>query len=118
MRNACWRAKEIVSDNMASLNINRISRSGVLIIIIGYWRLIRSIFEVQEGCDLDFVMIRKSILRRNQCKGDQRDRPLGSDAEEACMSFILTVKEKQVNNGYFCIFHYQKVHNNFEYLSK
>ena len=35
----------------------------------------------------------KSRLRRNQRKGDQGDRPLHPDAEEARMALILTEKE-------------------------
>ena len=44
MWNTCRRTRESVFDKMASLNINQNSKSCVLIIIIGYRRLARSIF--------------------------------------------------------------------------
>ena len=72
-------------------------RSCILIIIIGYRRLARSIFdglrsghraERQDGTGL-----LKSRYRRNQRKGDQGERPLHPDAEEARMALIHMEKE-------------------------
>jgi len=57
-------------------------RSCVLIIIIGYRRLARSIFDVQV-CDLDIVLKCKTLkcrLRRSQRKDDKGDRHSYPDA--------------------------------------
>jgi hypothetical protein len=56
-------------------------RSCVLIIIIGYRRLARSIFGTQ-GCELDIELKGKTLksrLRRNQSKSDQGNHPIYPD---------------------------------------
>ena len=66
-------------------------RGCVLIIIIGYRRLVSSIFDVQV-CDLDIVLKCKTLkcrLRRSQRKDDKDDRHSHPDAVEAQKALIL-----------------------------
>ena len=70
-------------------------RSCVLIIIIGYRRLVSSIFDVQV-CDLDIVLKCKTLkcrLRRSQHKDDKGDRHSYPDAVEARMKLIIPSEE-------------------------
>ena len=77
-------------------------RSCVLIIIIvGYWRLARSIFDVQV-CDLDIVLkckTLKSRFRRRQCKDDKGDRHSYPDAAEDQKLPIIAEKENVPPTG-------------------
>jgi len=78
-------------------------RSCVLIIIIGYRRLARSIFDVQV-CDLDIVLkckTLKSRFRRRQCKNDKGDRHSYPDAAEDQKLQILPEKENVPPTGTF-----------------
>ena len=69
-------------------------RGCVLIIIIGYRRLVSSIFDVQV-CDLDIVLKCKTLkcrLRRSQRKDDKDDRHSHPVAVEAQKALILPRK--------------------------
>ena len=85
-------------------------RSCVLIIIIGYRRLPRSIFDVQV-CDLDIVLkckALKSRFRRRQRKDNKGDRHSYPDAVEDQKLPILAEKENVPPTGTFVYFTIKK----------
>ena len=119
-RNTCWRSRQIVSDKVISFKISWNSRSSVIIIIIGYLRLSRSIFEVQV-CDLDFVLQGMTDVRADTAEINER-------MTNKIVIYILMLQTPAMH-GYLPIkrmfpqqvfrkFHCRKVHNNFEYLSR
>ncbi len=95
--------RESASDKMASLNKSE-HRSCVLIIIIGYRRLARSIFDVLVCDDLDIVLnckTLKSRFRKRQRKDNKGDRHSYPDATEDQKLPILPEKENVPPTGTF-----------------